>query len=59
MLGAYAQVLAERFSVAMLPWHGAGLAAVGPWFFSAVWWSGAVQHELALMPVAGEGKGGK
>ncbi|WP_197515663.1 helix-turn-helix domain-containing protein [Arthrobacter sp. U41] len=47
---AYAGVLAARFSVATLAWQSAGLAAAGPWFFSASGWVGREQHELALMP---------
>lgn len=54
---AYASVLAERFAVAALPWHSAGLAAAGPFFFSIGRWHGGVQHELALIPGARGGKG--
>ena len=50
VLMAYARVLASRFGVVMVPWHGAGLATVGPWLFSAVWWAGESQHQLALGP---------
>lgn len=56
---AYASVLAERFTVAALPWQSAGLAAAGPFFFSTARWQGRVQHELALMPGPRVGKGGK
>jgi len=45
---AYARVLAVRFGIGTVPWHGAGLAAAGPWFFSAAWWAPKSQHELAL-----------
>ena len=47
---ASAGVLAARFSVATLAWQSDGLAAAGPWFFSASGWVGREQHELALMP---------
>ncbi|WP_427131098.1 hypothetical protein [Pseudarthrobacter sp. S9] len=50
---AYASVLADRFAVAALPWQSTGLAASGPFFFSTGRW----QHELALTPAAGDGKG--
>ena len=49
-LMAYGRVLASRFGIGMVPWHSAGLAAVGPWFFSALWWARASQHQLALGP---------
>ena len=49
-LMAYARVLAVRFGVVMVPWHAAGLAIVGPWFFSASWWAATSQHQLALGP---------
>ncbi len=54
---AYASVFAERFAVVVMPWHCAGLAAAGPFFFSAGRWLGGVQHELALTPLARGGKG--
>ncbi|CAH0302990.1 hypothetical protein SRABI83_04581 [Arthrobacter sp. Bi83] len=54
---AYASVLAERFAVAVMPWHSAGLAAAGPFFFSTGRWHGGVQHELALTPQVRGGKG--
>ena len=47
---AYARVLASRFGIVMVPWHSAGLATVGPWFFSASWWALKSQHQLALGP---------
>ena len=50
VLMAYGRVLASRFGVVMVPWHGAGLAVVGPWFFSASWWAATSQHQLALGP---------
>ena len=50
VLMAYGRVLASRFGIVMVPWHGAGLATVGPWLFSAVWWAGESQHQLALGP---------
>ncbi|MEC5178752.1 hypothetical protein RCH07_000075 [Arthrobacter sp. CG_A4] len=54
VVAAYASVLAQRFSVAVVDWH-----AAGPWFFSARWWQGREQHELALMPVVAAGQGGR
>ena len=45
---AYSRMLTSRFGVVMVPWHSAGLATVGPWFFSAVWWAPKSQHQLAL-----------
>ena len=47
---AYAQVLGARFGVATVAWHTAGLAAAGPWFFSATRWAAGRQHQLALSP---------
>lgn len=47
---AYARVLAVRFGIVTVPWHGAGLTTVGPWFFSASWWAATSQHQLALGP---------
>ncbi|WP_125616622.1 helix-turn-helix domain-containing protein [Specibacter cremeus] len=58
-VAAYAGVLAYRFSVATLAWQTAGLTASGPWFFSASGWVGREQHELALTPAPGDGKGGE
>lgn len=58
-VAAYASVVADRFSIAVLPWQTAGLAAAGPFFFSAPWWERQGQHELALMPGLLVGKGGK
>lgn len=55
---AYAQVLAARFGIVTVAWQAAGLAAAGPWFFSARW-HGHDQHGLALMPAAAGGKGGR
>lgn len=57
-VAAYARVVADRFAVVTVPWQIAGLAVVGPFFFSAGWWGQARQHELALMPPAVGGKGG-
>ena len=57
-VAAYAAVLADRFAVAVLAWQSAGLAAAGPFFFSAIRWRGPGQHELALMPGLALGKGG-
>lgn len=57
-VAAYAEVIANRFAVGMVPWQTAGLASVGPFFFSAGWWGPARQHELALMSSAVGGKGG-
>ena len=45
---AYSRMLTSRFGVVMVPWHSAGLATVGPWFFSAAWWAPKSQHQLAL-----------
>ena len=45
---AYSQMFAVRFGIVMVPWHAAGLAAAGPWFFSAPWWAATTQHQLAL-----------
>lgn len=56
-VAAYARVIADRFAVVSVPWQMAGLAAVGPFFFSAGWWAAARQHELALMPPGIGGKG--
>ena len=50
MVMAYARVLSSRFGIGTVPWQGAGLATVGPWFFSASWWAHGPQHELALGP---------
>lgn len=59
MVMAFGQVLARRDDheqhggdVVMVAWGGAGLAGVGPWFFSKVGWPENGQHQLAL-PVAG------
>lgn len=38
-VAAHAAVLADRFAIAVLAWHAVGLAAVGPFFFSAARWS--------------------
>jgi hypothetical protein len=37
-VAAYAGVIADRFAVAVPPWQSAGLAAAGPFFFSAKRW---------------------
>lgn len=58
VVAAYAAVLADRFAVGVLAWHSVGLAAAGPFFFSARWWAGVGQHELALMPGPLLGEGG-
>ena len=50
MVMAYARVLSSRLGIGTVPWQGAGLATVGPWFFSASWWAHGPQHELALGP---------
>lgn len=60
-VSAYAAVLADRFGVGVLAWHSVALVAAGPFFFSTVRWRGRGvngQHELALMPRLGPGKGG-
>ncbi|WP_211882117.1 hypothetical protein [Pseudarthrobacter albicanus] len=57
-VAAYAGVLAARFGVATPAWQIAGLAAAGPWFFSAPWWAGQSQHGLTLTPGTPGGKGG-
>lgn len=54
MLMAHAQVLAHVHqlrtpgSVFNVTWHQGALLAHGPWFFSAVGWPEAVQHQPAL-----------
>lgn len=48
-VAAYAGVIADRFAVAVLAWQSAGLAAAGPFFFSARRWRVQGPHELALM----------
>lgn len=57
-VAAYARVLAGRFDIVTVPWQSAGLGTVGPFFFSGPFWTGGTQHELALMSLAGVGKGG-
>ena len=50
VLAAYAAAVSARFGVGTLAWVVTGVAATHGRLFSAPWWSGQDQHELALTP---------